>query len=111
MEVKAYAKSIHMSARKVRLVADMIRGKKATEAATLLKFVKRAAAEPMFKVLKSAMANAEHNAKLDSESLWIKSVLVDNAGFLKRSRPRAMGRTGTIHKHLAHITLVVSDTK
>lgn len=100
-----------MSDRKVRLVADMIRGKRAIEAVTILQFTRRDAATPLVKLLKSAMANAEHNHHVEAEKLWIARVQVDNAGFLKRFRPRAMGRAGAIHKHLCHVMLTLTDAE
>lgn len=109
MKTSARAKTIRMSSRKVRLVIDMVRGMNALEAITRLSFVRRDASEPISKLLKSAIANAEHNHKIDPEKLWISEIKVDNAGFLKRFRPRAMGRAADIHKHLAHLELSLSD--
>lgn len=109
MKTKARAKTIRMSARKVRLIADMVRGMNALEAIVRLQFVRRDAAEPIAKLIKSAMANAEHNHQADPEKLWVSSISADSAGFLKRFRPRAQGRAAEIHKHLAHINLELSD--
>ena len=109
MKTQAHANTIRMSCRKVRLVADMVRGMNALEAISHLQFVRRDAAEPITKLLKSAIANAEHNFKAEPETLWISEIKVDNAGFLKRFRPRAMGRAAEIHKHMAHLTLSLSN--
>jgi len=109
MKTKAQANTIRMSVRKVRLIIDMVRGLNALEAITRLQFVRRDAAEPVAKLIKSAIANAEHNHKADPEKLWISGISADNAGFLKRFRPRAMGRAAEIHKHLAHVNLELSD--
>ncbi len=109
MKTQARANTIRMSCRKVRLIANMVRGMNALEAISHLQFVRRDAAEPVSKLLKSAIANAEHNFKAEPEKLWISEIKVDNAGFLKRFRPRAMGRAAEIHKHMAHITLSLSD--
>ncbi len=98
-----------MSVRKVRLIIDMVRGMNALEAITRLQFVRRDAAEPVMKLIKSAMANAEHNNKSEPEKLWISGISADNAGFIKRFRPRAMGRAAEIHKHLAHINVELND--
>jgi large subunit ribosomal protein L22 len=87
----------------------MVRGLNALEAVTRLEFVRRDAAEPVAKLIKSAIANAEHNHKAEPAKLWISSISADNAGFLKRFRPRAMGRAAEIHKHLAHVSLELSD--
>lgn len=109
MKTTARAKTIRMSVRKVRLIIDMVRGMNALEAIVRLQFVRRDAAEPVAKLIKSAMANAEHNHKADPEKLWISAISADNAGFLKRFRPRAMGRAAEIHKHMAHVDLELSD--
>lgn len=109
METTARAKTIRMSDRKVRLVADMIRNQRALAAVTLLQFTRRDAAQPLLTLVKSAIANAEHNYSVSAEQLWITRIQVDNAGFIKRFRPRAMGRAGEIHKHLCHVVLTLSD--
>ncbi len=109
MKTQASANTIRMSCRKVRLIADMVRGMNALEAISRLQFVRRDASAPVAQLIKSAIANAGHNHKVEPEVLWISEISVDNAGFLKRFRPRAMGRAAEIHKHLAHIQLTVSD--
>lgn len=109
METFARAKMLRMSARKVRLVLAAVRGKKATDALSLLSFMPLAAAKPVYKLLQSAVANAENNHSVTAEKLWISRAVADNAGFLKRFRPRAMGKAGEIHKHFAHLEITLAD--
>lgn len=109
MEVKAFARHIRMTPRKVRLVADLIRGVKATAALDRLAFSKKWGALPVKKLLESAMANAAHNFKLDKDKLLVKSIYVDNGPTLKRFRPRAFGRAATIRKRTSHIGIILSD--
>lgn len=111
MEVKVSAKSIRMSSRKARLAADLIRGKSAAQAETILSFTKKAAALPLRKLLRSAVANAEHNHNLASANLYIKEIAVNQAMPLKRMRPRAFGRGYLIKKHGCHINLVLAERK
>jgi large subunit ribosomal protein L22 len=113
MEAKARARFIRMSARKVRRVADLIRGKN-VDALNILTFTPKAAAEVLGKTLKSATANAlseEGTAKLKAEDLRIKSILVDGGPIMKRIRPMGMGRAYRIRKRTNHITVVVTDGK
>ncbi len=98
-----------MAPRKVRLVLGLIRGLPATQAEERLRFVQKDAALPVLKLLKSAMANAEHNFKLDAGKLFVKTATADGGPVLKRSRPRAMGRGVIIRKRTTHINLVLSD--
>lgn len=100
---------VRQSCRKIRLIANMVRGKKALDAITTLQFVRRDAAPVVRKLIASAVANAENAHKADPSSLWISSIMVDNAGFIKRFRPRAMGRAAEIHKHMSHVKLTLSD--
>ena len=109
MEVKASLRHLRMAPRKVRLIVDLIRGMKATDAETRLGFVQRDASLPVLKLLQSAMANAEHNFKLDRVNLFVKSITADGGATLKRSRPRAMGRAAPIRKRTTHINLVLTD--
>lgn len=98
-----------MAPRKVRLVLGLIRGLPAGEAEVRLRFVRKDAALPVLKLLKSAMANAEHNFKLEADKLYIKTATADGGPVLKRSRPRAMGRGVIIRKRTTHINLILSD--
>ena len=109
MEVKAHTRHLRMSPRKVRLVVDAVRGMAVEPALAQLNFMSRAAARPVKKLLESAIANAEHNFKLDRAGLFIKSALVNQGPTLKRWRPRAMGAAAPILKRTSHITLVLES--
>lgn len=109
MEVKAYARYIRMSPRKVKLVIDLIRGKDVITAGTILRFATRAAAKPVLKLLNSAIANAKHNFKLDESKLFVKKIMADQGPTLKRFRPRAFGRAAGIKKRSTHITIVLDE--
>ena len=110
-EVKATAKYVCMAPRKVRMVVDQIRNKSVEQALELLQFSTRAAAEPVAKVLRSAVANAENNNNLRSDNLVIKAAYVDEGPTLKRIRPRAKGSASRINKRTSHITVVVAPRK
>ncbi len=111
MEVKATARYVRISPRKARQAVDLIRGKMATEAVNILKFLPNKSAQIVGNVVKSAMANAENNLNLDADSLMISRAYVDEGPTMKRIRPRAMGRAFLIRKRSSHITVAVSDTK
>lgn len=111
METKALAKNIRVSPRKARLVVDLIRGKKVKDALAILKYTPNGPAEPVSKVLNSAIANAEHNLEMSSDDLYVTKVFVDQGPTLKRIMPRAMGRADKIRKRTSHITVVVGDKK
>jgi large subunit ribosomal protein L22 len=98
---------LRMAPRKARLLIDMIRGMKASDALLQLQFSKRHASLPVYKLLASAVANAEHNASINSETLIIKTATVDGGPILYRSMPRAQGRATPIRKRTSHITLVL----
>ena len=98
-----------MSPRKVRLVVDAVRGMAVAPALAQLTFMSRAAARPVKKLLESAIANAEHNFKLDRAGLYIKAALVPQGPTLKRWRPRAMGAAAPILKRTSHVTLVLES--
>lgn len=98
-----------MSSRKVRLVVDAVRGMAVEPALAQLTFMSKAAARPVRKLLESAIANAEHNFKLDREGLYIKSAMVNQGPTLKRWRPRAMGSAAPILKRTCHITMVLES--
>ncbi|KRM61464.1 50S ribosomal protein L22 [Paucilactobacillus vaccinostercus DSM 20634] len=106
---KATAKTVRVSARKVRMVLDAIRGKNVVEALAILKFTPRGAASDVEKVLKSAVANAENNFDLDRESLYVSETFANEGPTLKRFRPRAKGSASPINKRTSHITVVVSE--
>ncbi len=109
MEAKAVAKYIRMSPQKVRLVVDLIRGKKAQEAVNILMFTRKYAAGIVAKVLKSAVANASQNPNIDENTLYVKEIFVDQGPSLKRWRARAQGRAAGIKKRTSHITVVVEE--
>jgi large subunit ribosomal protein L22 len=105
--VRAQAKYVHSSARKARLVNDLIRGRSVPEARTVLAFSQRAVAKDVEKVLRSAVANAESRPDLhwNGDDLVVATVYVDEGPTLKRFRPRARGRASAIHKRMCHITV------
>lgn len=109
MEAKAVARYIRISPRKARLVADLVRGKEVGEALTILRFTPRKAARLIEKVLNSAIANAEHNLELATDSLIVRRAFVDEGPTMKRWRPRAFGRANRINKRMSHITIVVGE--
>lgn len=108
---KAIAKTVRIAPRKVRLVVDLIRGKKIGEAISILKFTQRSASPVVEKVLMSAVANAEHNFDLDIENLVVSQAFVNEGPTMKRFRPRAKGSASPINKRTSHITIVVSEKK
>ena len=110
-QAKATARTVRIASRKVRLVVDLIRGKKVGEAIAILRLTPKAASPVVEKVLKSAIANAEHNYEMNVENLFISEVFVDEGPTMKRFRPRAQGRASAINKRTSHITLVVSEKK
>jgi|SRR5690554_152077 len=109
MEAKAVARTIRIAPRKVRLVIDLIRGKKVGDAFAILKHTDKRSTTVIEKVLKSAIANAEHNYNMDINNLYIKEAFVNEGPTLKRFRPRAKGRAGLINKRTSHITIVVAE--
>lgn len=111
MDVHASLRYLRMAPRKVRLVIDVIRGLSVTEAETRLTFLPKAAAMPVLKLLRSAIANAEHNFKLSRENLYVTAITADGGPILHRWHPRAMGRAAPIQKRTSHITLILSDVK
>jgi len=109
MEVRAVAKDTGISARKVRPVVDMVRGKKVDEALNILKFTPTPIARVVAKVVKSAAANAENNFQMSPTDLKIVNVFADEARTLKRFRARARGRPSLIQKRSSHITVIVTE--
>ena len=106
MEVTARLRYLQASPQKVRLVADLIRGKGVQEAANLLVVSKKHAARPMEKLLRSAIANAEDLDEMaDTDALYVKEIFVDEGPVMKRIRPRAQGRAYRILKRQSHITI------
>ena len=109
MEVSASAKRLRISAQKVRLVAEQIRGKLVADALDLLSFSNKKASVLMRKALESAVANAENNEGADIDELRVSEVYVNEGMTMKRIRPRAKGRADRIFKRSSHITVTVSD--
>lgn len=109
MEVKATLHYLHMSPRKVRLVASLIRGMDLKRAELHLDHLPKRAALPLLKLLRSAAANAKHNFELAEHSLYVKEICVDEGPMLKRMRPRAMGRGATIRKRMTHVLLTLAS--
>ncbi len=109
MEVKAIAKDTGVSPRKVRPLADMVRGKMVDEALIILKFTPTPTAQVVAKVVKSAAANAENNFQMSPSDLRIVKVFIDEARTLKRFRARARGRVSPILKRSSHITVIVAE--
>ena len=111
MEVKAVAKNTGISPRKVRLLVDMVRGKKVDEALTMLRFAPTPTARVVAKVVKSAAANAENNFQMSPSNLKIVNIFADEAQSLKRFRPRSRGRVSHIVKRSSHITVIVDEVE
>ena len=111
MQAKAIARTVRIAPRKVRLVIDLIRGKQVGEAIAILRHTPKAASPVVEKLLKSAMANAEHNYEMDVNNLVVSETYVNEGPTLKRFRPRAMGRASAINKRTSHITIVLSEKK
>ena len=110
-EAKAVLRYVRMTPRKVRMVIDLIRGRDVSEALTVLKYLPRAAAPVVEKVLNSAVANAGQQELGDPESLKVSQAYVDGGPVLKRFRARSMGRANPIHKRTSHVTIAVSSVK
>jgi large subunit ribosomal protein L22 len=109
MEVSAILKRANISAQKVRLVADQVRGMPVEKAEQLLTFSSKKAAHLVRKVLLSAVSNAEHNEGADIDELKVSTIMVDEGPTMKRGRARAKGRGTKILKRTSHITVRVSD--
>ena len=109
MEAKAQATYIRISPRKVKIVLDLIRNKPVDEAQAIVKFTPKAACEPIGKLLKSAIANAENNYNMDKKHLYVAQAMVCPGPIMKRIRPRAQGRAYRIEKRSSHITLVLKE--
>ncbi len=111
MEVKAKAKHIRMSPRKVRLVADVVRGMEVNSALDQLQMINKWAKKPIKKLIESAISNAENNFELDKNNLFIKEIRVDEGATLKRWMPRAHGRATPLRKRNSHIMINLAEIK
>ena len=109
MQVKATHRYLRMSPQKVRLVLPAVRGTRAVEAIQLLRLAPQAAAAPVSKVIKSAVANAAHNYSLDPTTLVIDSATADQGPGLRRFVPRARGRADAMRRPTCHVTIVLRD--
>ena len=105
----AKATYIRIAPRKVQIVLDLIRNQPADKAMAILKYTPKAACEPLMKLLKSAIANAENNNNMDVSKLYVAECNVSQGPTLKRIRPRAQGRAFRINKKTSHITLVLKE--
>jgi large subunit ribosomal protein L22 len=110
MEARAIAKYLRISPRKTRLCADLIRGKRAEEAVHILSHTPKAGAKMIYKVVQSALANARQDKSIDVDTLYVKTVFVNQGPTLKRWQPKPMGRAGRIRKRTCHVTVVLSET-
>jgi len=109
VRVKAVAKDVGISPRKIRLVIDMVRGKKVDDALTVLNFLTTPSAKAVAKVIKSASANAENNLEMSPVDLRIAAIFADQGRTLKRFRPKSRGRVSPILKRSSHITVLVEE--
>jgi len=109
VRVKAVAKDVGISPRKIRLVIDMVRGKKVDDALTVLNFLTTPSAKAVAKVIKSASANAENNLEMSPVDLRIAAIFADQGRTLKRFRPQSRGRVSPILKRSSHITVLVEE--
>jgi large subunit ribosomal protein L22 len=109
MEVKAISKNIGTSPRKLRLIADLVRGKKVDQALTILKFLPSPSAQSVAKAVKSAAANAENNYEMTPSDLKITKILIDEGRTMKRFRAGPRGRVKPILRRSSHITVIVKE--
>lgn len=109
MEAVAHLKYVRISPRKVKIVLDLIRGKDTEVAMAILENTNKIASESLIKLLKSAVANAEHNFNMDASNLYVSECFVCPGPILKRIRPRAQGRAFHIYKRTSHVTLKVKE--
>ncbi len=111
MEVKAKLSYLRIAPRKVRLVTDLIRGKKVEKAQNILNFTTKKAAQPVLKLLNSALASAINNFQMQESNMYISKVLVNEGPKLKRWRARARGRAFPIQKKTSHVIIVLQETE
>lgn len=109
MEVRAIARNIRITPRKVRLVGEAVKGKPLNEALAILRFMPHRAATPVLKAVKSAAANAENTFDLDPADLYVVRVIADPGRTLRRYRPKARGRLGPVRKRTSHVTVVLGE--
>ncbi len=109
MEIRAKARFVRISPQKIRLIMGQVRGKKVEEALNLLSFAPQRGARILKKLLDSAVSNAQQNADMDVDSLYIAKVYADEGPTLKRWRPRAQGRATRIRKRTSHLTVILGE--
>lgn len=109
MEAKAVARYLRVSPFKARQVADLLRGKDVKEAVGILRYTNKKSAPLINKVLKSAMANAEHNYDMDSDDLYVAEIYINEGPTIKRMQPRAYGRADVRRHRTSHITVVLKE--
>lgn len=109
MEARVHSRRLRIAPRKVRLVADLVRGRGVGEAIGLLQHVPKKAAPLVAKALKSAVANAENTQRVDVDRLYVKRIMVDGGATAKRFLPRAHGRATKLRKRTSHLTVVVDE--
>ena len=110
-KITAKLSYLRMGPRKVRLVADLVKGKKLEKALDILAVTNKVPAKPMLKLLRSASANAKHNFGLEASVLRVKSILVDGGPILKRYMPRAHGSASPIRKRTCHVNVELEEIK
>ena len=111
LEAKAVLNYARISSRKVKIVADLIRGKDVNEALSIVKFTPKASSEIIEKLLKSAIANAENNHNMNTNKLYVAEIFANQGPTLKRIRPAAKGSAVRIRKRTSHITIVVREAE
>ena len=109
VQARAELKYARISARKVKIVADLIRGKNVNEALSIIKYTPKASSEILEKLLKSAIANAENNHDMRHENLYVAEIYANQGPTLKRIRPAAKGSAVRIRKRTSHITIVLKE--
>lgn len=109
MEVKAYTKDLRMSPRKVKIVCEQLRGKNVGDAVAILMNTPKMASEPLLKLVKSVVANAENNEEMDVEKLYISQCFVTPGQIMKRIQPVSKGRAYRINKRTSHVTVAVAE--
>lgn len=109
MESKAIFKQVRIGPRKARRVADMVRGKDVQKALDILKFDRHMIAKDFGKLIKSAVSNAMQKGGVRPDTLYVKTIMVDQAAIMKRFMPRARGSASQIQKKLSHITVVLGE--
>lgn len=108
-EAKAILRNLRIGPRKVRLIAGLIRGRRLIDALDRLSLINKKSARPVYKLLKSAAANAKNIHSLEEENLRVKTIFVDGGPMMKRWMPRAHGRATPIRQRLCHITLILEE--